>query len=77
MIHHYTINGLEVQTGDLICTTDGDDTDITGKLWRLIGKLMPGEVDLNTGMGIPHLPLTKSIIFPEEIWNGCVHRNPL
>ena len=45
MVYSYQINGLIVQTGDLICTTDGGDVDIKGQFWRLIGKLIPGEVD--------------------------------
>ena len=45
MIHTYEIEGLTVQTGDLICTTDGGGGDITGQFWRLIGKLIPGDVD--------------------------------
>lgn len=45
MVHTYKIQGLTVQTGDLICTTDGSDADITGQFWRIIGKLIPGDVD--------------------------------
>ncbi len=33
-------------------------------------------VNLNTGIGIPHIPGTESIVFPQEIWSGCVHRRP-
>jgi hypothetical protein len=45
MIHEYEIAGLRVQTGDLICTTDGEEGNIRGQFWRLIGKLIPGAVD--------------------------------
>lgn len=45
MVHSYSLNGLPLQTGDLICTTDGDDRDLVGQFWRLLGKLIPGEVD--------------------------------
>lgn len=45
MIYSQTINGIPVKTGDLICTTDGGDVIIAGQFWRLIGKLIPGEVD--------------------------------
>jgi len=45
MVHTYKIEGLVVQTGDLICTTDGGRDDITGQFWRFIGKLIPGDVD--------------------------------
>lgn len=45
MVHSYSLNGLPLQTGDLICTRDGDDRDLVGQFWRLLGKLIPGEVD--------------------------------
>ena len=45
MIYSHEINGLKLQTGDLICTIDGGDEDIEGQFWRLIGKLIPGDVD--------------------------------
>jgi hypothetical protein len=30
-------------------------------------------IDLNTGQGVPAIPGTDSIIFPQEIWAGCTH----
>ena len=45
MVYTYTINGLLVQTGDIICPTDGEEGIIPGQFWRLIGKLVPGAVD--------------------------------
>ncbi|HAK87984.1 MAG TPA: hypothetical protein DHV16_11285 [Nitrospiraceae bacterium] len=46
MIYEYEIDGLTVRTGDIICTSDGAaDTDIKGQFWRLLGKIIPGEVD--------------------------------
>lgn len=45
MIHHYKINGLSVSTGDLICTMDGRPDILPGEFWRLVGRLVPGEVD--------------------------------
>jgi hypothetical protein len=30
-------------------------------------------IDLNTGQGVPDLPGTDSIVFPQEIWTGCAH----
>lgn len=44
-VHSHTINGLVLQTGDIICTTDGQEGSLKGQFWRLIGKLIPGEVD--------------------------------
>jgi len=37
---------------------------------------LPHNVDLNTGKGIPDIPGTSSIIFPQEIWEGCRHKRP-
>jgi hypothetical protein len=30
-------------------------------------------IDLNTGQGVPDIPGTDSIVFPQEIWAGCAH----
>lgn len=45
MIHEYTIDGLTVRTGDMICTTDGTTKSVLGRLWQALGNLVPGEVD--------------------------------
>lgn len=31
-------------------------------------------INLNTDLGVPHVPGTHSIIFPQEIWSGCVNK---
>jgi hypothetical protein len=45
MVYEYTINGLKLKTGDLICTTDGGGELLAGEFWRLVGKLIFGDVD--------------------------------
>lgn len=45
MIHRYEINGLSVQTGDILCTTNGKPDILPGEFWRLVGRLVPGDVD--------------------------------
>lgn len=45
MIYAYEINGLKVETGDLVCTTNGEETFVAGQFWRLVGMLIPGAVD--------------------------------
>ncbi len=46
MIHAYTINGLKIQTGDILCLAfDGDHAVTPGDYWRILGLLIPGEVD--------------------------------
>jgi len=44
-VHHWNIDGLTVKTGDVICTTDGDEQFLAGQFWRLIGKFIEGAVD--------------------------------
>lgn len=41
--HYY--HGLSVQTGDLLCMTDGDQDSLQGQFWRLLGTLLPGPID--------------------------------
>jgi hypothetical protein len=53
-IYTATINGLKVSTGDIICTADGEEKSLFGRLWQMLGKLVPGEVDhclIYTGPG--------------------------
>ncbi len=45
MIHTYCIDGLSVQTGDIICTMNGKPDILPGEFWRLVGRLVPGDVD--------------------------------
>lgn len=45
MIYTYQINGMPVQTGDIICTMNGKPNILPGEFWRLIGRLVPGDVD--------------------------------
>lgn len=45
IVHQTTLQGLTLQTGDLICTMDGNTDILPGEFWRLIGRLLPGEVD--------------------------------
>ena len=45
MIYKHKINGISMQSGDIICTTDGKPDLLPGEFWRLIGRLLPGDVD--------------------------------
>ena len=45
MIYTYQIEGLIVQTGDIICTTNGKPDILPGEFWLLVGRLVPGDVD--------------------------------
>ncbi|NTW09301.1 MAG: hypothetical protein HGA28_07015 [Anaerolineaceae bacterium] len=45
MIHSYQIHNLTVQTGDILCTMNGKPDILPGEFWRLVGRLVPGDVD--------------------------------
>ncbi len=45
MVYRYEIAGLSVQTGDILCTTVGDETLLSGLVWRAFGALVPGPID--------------------------------
>jgi cell wall-associated NlpC family hydrolase len=45
MIYTYQIEGLTLQTGDIVCTTNGKPDILPGEFWRLVGRLVPGDVD--------------------------------
>ena len=45
MIYTYQIEGIPLQTGDIICTMNGKPDILPGEFWRLVGRLVPGDVD--------------------------------
>lgn len=45
MIYTYEIEGIALQTGDIVCTMNGKPDILPGEFWRLIGRLVPGNVD--------------------------------
>ena len=44
-VFRQTLNGLLLQSGDLICTTSGVAEILVGEFWRLLARLVPGEID--------------------------------
>ncbi len=54
MLHTFALQGLVLQTGDVICTMNGKPDILPGEFWRIVGRLVPGDVDhvaLYTGPG--------------------------
>lgn len=45
MIYTYEIEGIPIQTGDIICTMNGKPDILPGEFWLLVGRLVPGDVD--------------------------------
>jgi hypothetical protein len=45
MIYTYQVDGLAIQTGDIICTMNGKPDILPGEFWRLLGRLVPGDLD--------------------------------
>ena len=45
VIFTYQIEGLTLQTGDIVCTMNGKPDILPGEFWLLVGRLVPGDVD--------------------------------
>jgi len=45
MIYEYMLNNTRLQTGDIICTTNGAKNSLLGQFWQWVGGFIPGEVD--------------------------------
>lgn len=45
MIYEATIEGVPVRTGDIICTMNGVEAGVLGRLWQALGYIVPGEID--------------------------------
>ena len=48
-IYTHNYNDLRVATGDVLCTQDGDEDSTFGRIWRLMGLLVPRTL----GEGVP------------------------
>lgn len=77
MVHMHAFNGLQVSTGDIICTRDGQESSLFGQFWSLLGKAVPGEVDhcliyLGPGGRCIESGPKGVIVFemPGEIWDA-------
>lgn len=44
-IYTYQIDGIALQTGDILCTMNGKPDILPGEFWRFVGRLVPGDVD--------------------------------
>jgi hypothetical protein len=44
-LHTHTLEGLPLCTGDILCTRDGRSGTLFARIWRLLGLLVPGEID--------------------------------
>jgi uncharacterized protein YycO len=45
MIHTYTLHGTALRTGDLICTSDGNQHILFSQAYELLGLAIPGPID--------------------------------
>lgn len=75
-VYSHTFNHLPLKTGDVLCTFDGRRGTLFARLWRLIGLLIPGEVDhcviyLGPGGRCVESTARGVIVFdmPGEAWN--------
>lgn len=68
---------LKVSTGDVLCTRDGEEDSIFGHFWKMLGRLVPGEVDhclvyLGPGGRCVESGPKGVIVFdmPEKMWDA-------
>jgi hypothetical protein len=59
----YNLNFLDSETEDAFYCSQ-----LAYKAYQQVG------IDLNTGLALEQIPGTKSIIYPQEIWEGFSHR---
>jgi cell wall-associated NlpC family hydrolase len=45
MIYSYELHGMYLQTGDIICSSDGAERMLFNQAYRALGMLVPGPVD--------------------------------
>ena len=74
-LYNHTLNGLPLRTGDVLCTRDGRRNAHFARIWRLLGLLIPGEIDhcaLYLGPGGRYVEsATRGVILfdmPGETW---------
>jgi len=41
----HAFNRLRIETGDLLCMAGGDQDDMQGQFWRVLGTLLPVPID--------------------------------
>ncbi len=75
-LYTHTLEGLPLRTGDVLCTYDGRRSTLFARFWRLLGRLIPGEIDhcvVYLGPGGHYIESTARgvILFdmPGETWN--------
>jgi uncharacterized protein YycO len=59
----YNLNFLNAETDEAFYCSQ-----LVYKAYQRVG------INLNTGLAMENLPGTNLIIYPQEIWSGCVHR---
>ena len=59
----YNLNFLNAETEDAFYCSQ-----LIYKAYQQVG------INLNTGLSIEQLPGTNAIIYPQEIWGECMHR---
>lgn len=93
MIYDHVFDGLPVRSGDILCTQDGaicpppgtadskrtKSTCLFGQIWRLLGRLLPGEIDhcviyVGPGGRCVESGARGVIVFdmPGDAWNSSV-----
>jgi hypothetical protein len=66
LIHTHVFHTIPVKTGDILFTRDGEPESLFGKIWCLLGRILPGDLDHCA------LYLGPRVRFVESAANGVV-----
>lgn len=77
MLHTFSFNGVTAKTGDILFTRDGQAGSLFGELWKLLGHVLPGDLDhcaMYLGPGIRFVEsAAKGVVVVEmqgDKWDG-------
>jgi hypothetical protein len=45
MIYTHSFQGITARTGDILFTRDGESGSLFGEIWKLLGYILPGDLD--------------------------------
>src|SRR4029079_5856877 len=77
MIYSHTFDGVTAKTGDILFTRDGEPGSVFGAIWKVLGYVLPGDLDhtaLYVGPGIRFIESAARgvvvVTMEGESWQG-------
>jgi uncharacterized protein YycO len=77
VLYSHSFHGVIAQTGDILFTRDGMPGSLFGEIWRLLGQILPGDLDhvaLYLGPGVRFIESAANGVevceFASDEWNA-------